>query len=57
MQHAMIHDEIQVSCTPQALDTVMKEGLAAFPQAGEFFGFKCKIEGDAKHGKHWDETH
>jgi DNA polymerase I-like protein with 3'-5' exonuclease and polymerase domains len=56
-QHAMIHDEVQLSCLPEHLDLVMQQATEAFPAAGRFFGFLCEIEGDVKHGKHWDDTH
>ena len=56
-QHAMIHDEIQLSCKPELVDIVKEKALLAFPQAQQFFGFKCPIEGDAKVGFSWFDTH
>ena len=56
-QHAMIHDEIQLSCKPELVDVVKQNALNAFPKAQEFFGFRCPIEGDAKVGYSWYDTH
>jgi len=57
IQHAMIHDEIQLSC-PKANTAIVKEqALLAFPQAQQFFAFRCEIEGDCKVGWSWDQTH
>jgi DNA polymerase I-like protein with 3'-5' exonuclease and polymerase domains len=57
VQNAMIHDEIQLSCSPALTATIQTHALAAFPQAQEFFKFQCKIEGDSRVGNNWSETH
>jgi DNA polymerase I-like protein with 3'-5' exonuclease and polymerase domains len=57
MQLAMIHDEIQLACLPEHKDLVMTQALDAFPAAQKFFKFTCKIEGDAKIGYTWADTH
>ncbi len=56
-QNAMIHDEVEVSCRPDLVELVSQQCLAAYPAAGAFFGFGCPIEGDAKVGKTWTDTH
>tara|TARA_A100000171_G_scaffold20373_1_gene18781 strand:- start:1593 stop:3455 length:1863 start_codon:yes stop_codon:yes gene_type:complete len=56
-QMLMIHDEVQLACNPTHTKAIQKESLDAFPQSQEFFGFKCKIEGDSKVGTNWAETH
>jgi DNA polymerase I-like protein with 3'-5' exonuclease and polymerase domains len=56
-QLLMVHDEIQVACKPQYTEAIQAQALAAFPQAQEFFGFRCLIEGDSRVGKTWAETH
>ena len=56
-QHAMIHDEIQLSCPKHHTALVKEQALLAFPQAQQFFAFRCEIEGDAKVGWSWDQTH
>jgi hypothetical protein len=57
VQHAMIHDEIQLSCPKNHTALVKEQALLAFPQAQQFFAFKCDIDGDAKVGWSWDQTH
>ena len=56
-QHAMIHDELQLSCPLSVVESLSQQALKAFPQAGEFFDFQCSIEGDLKTGKTWYDTH
>jgi DNA polymerase I-like protein with 3'-5' exonuclease and polymerase domains len=56
-QLLFVHDEIQVACNPQHTELIKEQALAAFPQAQQFFGFRCPIEGDAKVGCTWADTH
>ena len=56
-QHAMIHDEVQLSCQPGMQSDIITHLLQAFIDAGNFYQFKCKIEGDAKVGYTWYSTH
>jgi hypothetical protein len=56
-QMLMVHDEIQLACDPQYTEQIREQALQAFPEAGEFFGFRCKIEGDSRVGKTWADTH
>ena len=56
-QHAMIHDEVQVSCPPAMVDTLTSVALEAFPTSQQFFDFQCPIQGDAHVGCSWDQTH
>ena len=56
-QMLMIHDEVQIACNPKHTEAINKEALNAFPEAQQFFGFKCKIEGDSKVGSNWADTH
>ena len=56
-QHAMIHDEIQVSCIPSLVETLTSVALEAFPASQQFFNFQCPIEGDAHVGYSWNQTH
>ena len=56
-QMLMIHDEIQIACNPKYTAAINEEALNAFPEAQQFFGFKCKIEGDSKVGSNWADTH
>ena len=56
-QQGMIHDEIQVSCKQNLVETLKEHALNAFPAAQQFFGFRCPIQGDAKVGYTWLDTH
>mgnify|MGYP003336726496 FL=1 len=56
-QMLMVHDEIQLACKPEHTEQIREQALQAFPAAGEFFGFRCKIEGDSRVGKTWADTH
>lgn len=56
-QLLMVHDEIQIACHPEHTDKIREQAMMAFPQAQEFFGFNCLIEGDSRVGKTWADTH
>jgi hypothetical protein len=56
-QLLFVHDEIQVACVPRHTELIKEQALAAFPQAQQFFGFRCPIQGDAKVGCTWADTH
>jgi hypothetical protein len=56
-QLLMIHDETQLTCYSEYTETIREQAMMAFPQAQEFFGFRCLIEGDSKVGHTWAETH
>lgn len=52
-----IHDEWQFVVSNRDLERFVEVALAVFPKVGEFFKYKLPIEGDAKIGKTWAETH
>jgi len=56
-QVLMIHDEIQIMCNKKYTEAIQEQALLAFPQAQQFFNFKCLIEGDSRVGFNWSETH
>jgi len=56
-QALMIHDEIQLMCKPEHTKAIQEQAMLAFPQAQEFFGFRCLIEGDSRVGTNWSQTH
>ena len=56
-QHAMIHDEVQLSVKPELVETIKPLVLDSFVKAGQFYDFKCLIEGDIKTGANWALTH
>ena len=56
-QVLMVHDEVQLVCSPKYTEQIRAQAMAAFPQAQEFFGFLCEIEGDSRVGSNWSQTH
>lgn len=56
-QVANIHDEIQYTCLPQFAEIVGKTGPAALQEAGKFFEFRCRLDGEWKQGPCWAATH
>ncbi len=52
-----IHDEWQTRVRHEVVDEYVSLALPCFPQAGEFFDYNILIEGDAKIGNNWAETH
>ena len=56
-QMLMVHDEVQLACKPEYVEQIKEQALKSFVQAGEYFDFACPIEGDAKVGFTWEETH
>jgi DNA polymerase I-like protein with 3'-5' exonuclease and polymerase domains len=56
-QVASVHDEKQFSVLPKYAELVGKSGPAALKAAGQFFDFKCRLDGEYKIGRNWAETH
>ena len=56
-QLLMIHDEVQLTCYSEYTEAIREQAMLAFPQAQEFFSFRCLIEGDSRVGHNWAETH
>jgi DNA polymerase-1 len=54
---ADIHDEWQFVVCHEVLEQFMALAKAAFIKTGEYFGYRLPIEGDAKEGLTWAETH
>ena len=54
---ADIHDEWQFRVRTKVLDEFLSYALSVFPEAGETFSYNILIEGDAKTGRTWAETH
>lgn len=52
-----IHDEWQFVVLTEQLGVFIETALACFPRAGKSFDYQIPIEGDAKVGKTWAETH
>ena len=56
-QVLFVHDEVEIVCKPQYTELIKEQAMIAFPQAAEFFGFLCPIEGDARVGYTWYDVH
>ena len=51
------HDEWQFKVHVADVDRFQEAALSVFPRTGEFFNYRVPIEGDAKVGNTWAETH
>jgi len=52
-----IHDEWQIEADTEHAEFIGEAGKAAITKAGEFFNFRCRLDGEYKVGKNWAETH
>lgn len=56
-QVAHIHDELQFEVRQDQADIAAAILPQAITAAGEFFSFRCRLDGEAKVGRNWAETH
>jgi len=56
-QVAHIHDEIQFECNPEDAEMVGKVAVTCIQRAGDFFNFRCPLDGEYSIGNNWAETH
>lgn len=54
---ANVHDEFQIQVKEEHAQTVGECCVLAMRRAGEFFNFRCRIDGEAKIGPNWSKTH
>ena len=54
---AHVHDEFQLEVRPDRVELVVEEAVASIRRSGETLGFKCPLDGEARAGRHWAETH
>jgi DNA polymerase I len=54
---ANVHDEWQIETDESIAETVGKLGVASIREAGEYFKFRCQLDGEYKIGRNWKETH
>jgi DNA polymerase I-like protein with 3'-5' exonuclease and polymerase domains len=52
-----IHDEVQIEVKESIAEDVAKVCVGAFPLVEEELHFRVKLEGEAKIGDTWEETH
>ena len=48
---------MQYLAGPEEVETAVPILLQSFVEAGEYYHFRCPIEGEAKVGKNWQECH
>lgn len=54
---ANVHDEVQIEARKEIADQVASIAADAIRRAGEEFGFRCPLAGNADIGRNWAETH
>ena len=54
---AYVHDEVQLSVVPQAVDDVKELLENAAPLAGDHYKFRVRIDASADSGANWASTH
>lgn len=54
---ANVHDEFQAVVREDHVDEYKLEATQAIRDAGELLGFRCPLDGDAKEGRTWADTH
>lgn len=52
-----VHDEYQAEVEPEIVDEYKIMAVEAIRKAGEYFKFRCNLDGEAKVGASWFETH
>lgn len=52
-----VHDETQDAVRESFVDEFREIAERSIAEAGEMFGYKCPLEGEAKVGDTWSETH
>ena len=52
-----IHDEYQAEVDPEIVEEYKVMAVDAIRKAGEFFNMRCPLDGEAKEGNSWYETH
>lgn len=51
------HDEVQIACRPEIADEVASILVDSIRQMTQHFAFRCPLDGEAKIGNTWAETH
>lgn len=52
-----VHDEVQLSTTPEEAENVGRIAARSIAEAGEAFGLRCPLGGNFDIGQSWAETH
>ncbi|HEY8402130.1 MAG TPA: DNA polymerase [Cytophagaceae bacterium] len=54
---ANIHDEFEIEVREDLAEEVGQMAVNAIRKAGDYFGFRCPLDGEYKVGNNWAETH
>lgn len=54
---ANVHDEWQIECNENLGDLIGKHAVSAIRAAGEYYNFRCPLDGEYKIGRSWADTH
>ena len=54
---ANVHDEFQMEVKPEYAEQVGEIARLSIVKAGEFYNFRCPLDGEFKIGANWKETH
>lgn len=52
-----VHDEYQAEVEPEIVDEYKVMAVEAIRKAGDYFKMRCPLDGEAKVGKNWYDTH
>jgi DNA polymerase I-like protein with 3'-5' exonuclease and polymerase domains len=52
-----VHDEWQMEVREENTDEVGQLAVQAIRDAGDFFKFRCPLDGEFRIGNNWAETH
>lgn len=52
-----VHDEWQVECKADLADAMGRLAVQAIVKAGEYYNFRCPLDGEYAIGNNWKETH
>lgn len=52
-----VHDEYQAEVKPELVEEYKVMAVEAIRKAGNYFGFRCPLDGEAKVGESWYDTH
>lgn len=52
-----IHDEYQAEVVPEIVEEYKQMAVDAIKKSGIYFNFRCPLDGEAKEGVNWYETH
>jgi DNA polymerase I-like protein with 3'-5' exonuclease and polymerase domains len=56
-QLGVIHDEIQIECSPNDAEAIGYLIVDAMEMTTEYYKLNCPITGDFKIGRSWNDTH